>query len=265
MSKVWLDQLRDGGFKGWFSHVRTGLEFFTRLPLPAVADNSDPGELAEAARAFPLAGATIGFLVGAVYAVALWLGFTPWLGSGLAVAAGVALTGALHEDGLSDVADGFGGGATPEAKLAIMRDSRMGTYGVAALSLTLVIRVAALAALGDGVLVVTVLIAAGAISRTAMAAVMEKLEPARTDGLGSDAGRPEAGGVIVACGIALIIAMAVLGPTTGFAASAFAALAAAGMAALARRQIGGQTGDILGAVQQVAEITFLLAMVALTH
>jgi adenosylcobinamide-GDP ribazoletransferase len=249
MNIGWMDQLKQGGIAGWAADLRIAAEFLTRLPLPA---QGYAGALAGAVRAFPLVGAAIGASAGVVYGAAVWLGLTPWLAAALAVAAALALTGALHEDGLGDLADGFGGGATREAKLAIMRDSRIGTYGVAALTLTLLVRVAAL-------------LAAGAVSRAAMAALMGKLDPARHDGLGFDAGRPDAGAVMIACGLAVVIAMAALGLSTGLAAAAAAAAGAAGIAMLARRQIGGQTGDVLGAAQQMAEITFLMACVALAE
>ena len=261
MTIGWMDQLKRGGLAGWTADLRIAAGFFTRLPLRAGRD-AGPGALAGAARAFPLVGAGLGFSAGVVYGAALWLGLTPWLAAALAVAAALALTGALHEDGLGDVADGFGGGATRDAKLAIMRDSRIGTYGVAALTLTLLVRVAALAALAEPVAVVAALVAVGAVSRAAMAAVMGNINPARHDGLGFDAGRPKSGAVALACGLAVVIAMAALGFGTGLAAAAAAAAGAAGIAMLARRQIGGQTGDVLGAAQQVAEMAVLAAAAA---
>ena len=123
------------------------LRFLTRFPLPA-APMPDPAEdvaqFAAALRYAPLAGVIIGGVGAAIYALCLWLGLGPLLAAGLAVAAMLLTTGALHEDGLSDVADGFGGGRDRDHKLAIMADSRIGTYGTAALILCLLLRIAAL-------------------------------------------------------------------------------------------------------------------------
>ena len=113
----------------------------------------------------------------------------PLPAAALAVAATVAVTGALHEDGLADVADGFGGGATRERKLEIMRDSRIGTYGVCALILSFILRISALTNLGDPALVTAVLVAAHAAARAPIPAFMRLVPAARTDGLSADAGR----------------------------------------------------------------------------
>ena len=120
------------------------------------------------------------------------LGLPPLVCAGLAVGALVIVTGALHEDGLADVADGFGGGATRERKLEIMRDSRIGAYGAAALALSLILRVAALSALLDHGLGAAAagLILAGAASRAAALAPLALLPAARADGLGAGAGAP---------------------------------------------------------------------------
>ena len=124
------------------------LRFFTRLPLPALPFDQSPHappDMARIALMAPVAGAIIGAIAALALAIANLLGMPPLLGAALAIAALVIATGALHEDGLADVADGFGGGATRARKLEIMRDSRVGAYGAAALALALILRVAALA------------------------------------------------------------------------------------------------------------------------
>ncbi len=135
------------------------------IPDAPAADHGRPiakGELSRALWAAPVVGAVVGGLVGAaVYGFAHSLHIPPLPAAALAVAATAAVTGALHEDGLADVADGFGGGATRERKLDIMRDSRIGTYGVCALMLSFMLRVGALASLGDPASVAAALICAG--------------------------------------------------------------------------------------------------------
>ena len=124
------------------------------------------------------------------------IGLASWPAALLSVLAGIALTGALHEDGLADTADGFFGGRDREEKLAILRDSRQGTYGVLAIVLGVLLRAAALAGIGDVIHAGLALIAAHAASRAALPAVMTALTPARPDGFGAGAGTPRAGGVL---------------------------------------------------------------------
>jgi adenosylcobinamide-GDP ribazoletransferase len=180
----------------------------------------------------------------------------------ISVLAGLALTGALHEDGLADTADGFLGGRDRAEKLAILRDSRHGTYGVLALVLSVLLRAAALADIGDVIHGALALIAAHAASRAALPAAMWGLAPARPDGLGAQAGTPRASGAIAAAVIGMAIALAALGPGRGALALGLAGVFVFGMAELARRQIGGYTGDVLGAFQQTGEIVMLLVAAA---
>jgi adenosylcobinamide-GDP ribazoletransferase len=210
---------------------------------------------------FPAVGALIG-LAGAIgYALATWLGLPPWPAAVVALATTILLTGALHEDGLADVADGFGGGRTREDKLRIMRDPRVGSYGAIALVVALLARAGALAALAAPWAVGAALVAAGTISRAALPAVMATLPNARSDGLAAAAGRPHplrAGAAVL---VGALLAVVLLGPAAPAALLAGGAGALA-VALLARRQIGGHTGDVLGAVQQVAEIGVLLGVAA---
>ncbi len=175
----------------------------------------------------------------------------------LAVAATLAMTGALHEDGLADTADGLGG-ADAEQSLAIMRDSRIGTFGVLALILSVGLRAAALAALPDTSIAAGVLIAAHATSRGLLPALMLVLDPARSDGLAASAGKPSPTVAGIAAAIGLVVALLALGVGRGIVAVLLAALAMAALASLARRRLGGYTGDVLGAAQQVGEIVMLL-------
>jgi adenosylcobinamide-GDP ribazoletransferase len=231
--------------------------FFTRLPV----DPRPAGiwRLADSAWAFPLIGAGIGAAAAFALLLAQLIGLASWPAALLSVLAGVALTGALHEDGLADTADGFCGGRDREEKFAILRDSRQGTYGVLALVLSVLLRAAALAGIGDVIHAGLALIAAHAASRAALPAAMRGLTPARPDGLGAAAGTPQARGAIAAALIGAAIALAALGPARGAVALCLTGAVVFAMAELARRQIGGYTGDVLGAFQQVGEIMMLLA------
>jgi adenosylcobinamide-GDP ribazoletransferase len=231
--------------------------FLTRLPVGA--PTPAPGRLAEASWAFPVVGAGVGGIAGLAYLAAQWLGCGDLPAALLALLAGVALTGGLHEDGLADTADGFGGGADREQKLAIMRDSRLGTFGGLALIFSVALRAGALAAIGTPLFAFLALIAAHAVSRGLLPAAMHALAPARKDGLGAEAGRPAAAVATVAAAICGLVALATLGPGRGALAWVVAAASVTAAAVLARRQIGGYTGDVLGAFQQIGEIVMLLA------
>lgn len=240
-----------------FAGICAAAAFLTRVPAPA--GGAPP---AAAAGYFPLVGAAVGAAGAAVASAALWAGLGPWLAAVFAVAAQIALTGGLHEDGLADAADGFGGAADREARLAIMRDSAVGAYGVLALALMLAARVGAVAALAAAAAwPLAALAAAGAASRAAMVAAMRGLPPARVDGLAAAAGRPGRG----ALALALATAAACAAPLGGAGAAALAAgvaLGAAAVARLAMRRIGGATGDVYGAIQTVGETAGLCALAA---
>lgn len=247
------------------------LRFYSRLPVPQLPGEPDPHrspDFTTLPRMLPLAGLVLALPAALVLAAAWWIGLGPFLAATLAVATLVVATGALHEDGLADVADGFGGGATRERRLEIMRDSRIGAYGGAALVLALALRIGALATLLDrtGTAAVTALILAAALSRVAALAPMVLLAPARPGGLSASVGRPSRASLATALGLGLALALAACLldlPLGGVALMILSAgLSALGMTRLARRKIGGQTGDVIGACQQVAEIAALVALVA---
>jgi adenosylcobinamide-GDP ribazoletransferase len=248
-------------WRPWLAERRgelwTSVVFLTRIPF-AHAGPADGGALAPAVWAFPLAGVIVGVIGAVVYALAHRLGLPPWPAAVLTVAATLAATGALHEDGLADTADGFGGGATREQKLDIMRDAHIGTYGVCALILSLLLRAGALANLADPGAVAAALIAAHAAARAVMPVAMFFLAPARSDGLSFAAGTPSAARVAAGIGLAAVVLLISLGLVLTIAALMMLAVAAALMTVLSDRQIGGQTGDVLGAIEQVSEIIVLL-------
>ncbi|NEU13444.1 adenosylcobinamide-GDP ribazoletransferase [Methylobacterium sp. BTF04] len=247
------------------------LRFYSRLPVPALPGEGDPHAVPDfraVPRMLPLAGLILAVPGALVLLVAWGLGLGPFLAATLAIAIGVAITGALHEDGLADVADGFGGGTTPERRLEIMRDSRIGAYGGVALVLSLALRIGAFATLLDrtGADAALALILAAILSRTAALAPMVLLAPARPGGAGAAVGRPERPALLVATGLAVLLALVCVAAGLPFGGAALmlgmATAAALAMTALARASIGGQTGDVIGACQQVAEIAALLGLVA---
>ncbi len=248
---------------GWgllWLDLRLGFAFLTRLPVAGAGDQPER-KLAEAAWTFPVVGVVVGLASGVGLWVGLWLGFDPLASALLGVAASIAVTGALHEDGLADVADGFGGGADKGAKLRIMRDSRIGTYGVLALLIGVGLRVTLVAGMiGPGTAVLA-LVAAGVLSRALLPVMMHVLPPARRSGLAAAAGRPERGDVALTLLLGVGATLGLLGVGPGIAALLAAASAYVAIHETARRQIGGHTGDVLGALQQAVEI-FVLASVA---
>ncbi|MCC6982779.1 MAG: adenosylcobinamide-GDP ribazoletransferase [Bauldia sp.] len=246
----------------------TALSFLTRLPGGPEGIRQPP-TLAEAAWAFPLAGVVVGLLGGLALILAYLLGLPPLLAATVGVLVAVLVTGAMHEDGLADTIDGFGGGETAVDKLAVMRDGRIGAFGALAMIFSIGIRIGALAwAIPQSRIgALALLIAAEATSRAAMVRVWHDLPPARTDGLSYNAGRPAERLSALALAIAgILCALAIFFPVVTFwsAVAAFAGSLAAALvfAQICRAEIGGQTGDALGAAQQIALAAFLLLAVA---
>lgn len=258
--------------RAWFQDLGRAITLLTRLPfgaafIPQGAEQDAP--LARASRCYPLVGALVGLIAAVVLLVAFKIGLPPILGALLAVATTVLVTGALHEDGLADLADGFGGGRDRARKLAIMRDSRIGSYGVLALVFSIALRSVSLAALATSWhgeapwQAATALIAAQALSRGGLAAIMACLPPARTDGLAARVGRPSGSDALAAVLITAALALLLLDWPVALAALLVLFLAQGALALLARRQIGGYTGDVLGAAQQVGEMVVLLVLAAI--
>jgi len=245
---------------GLFAGFAAATAFFTRIPI--VASRCGAVRLADGVWAFPLVGAGIGAVAASAFFLAQLLGLGDWPAALLAVLVGLVLTGALHEDGLADTADGLIGGHDPETRLAIMRDSRHGTFGVTAIVLSVLLRAAALAGIGEMVHAGLALIAAHAASRALLPLAMRRLAPAREEGLGAAAGTPSAPLTLAALALGLLISLAALGPLRGAVAFALAGAAVSASAVLAYRRIGGYTGDVLGAFQQIGEIVMLLTAAA---
>lgn len=236
------------------------LALLTRLPVP-IDPHFAQTRGAAAAWAYPLAGAVVALIAAAVGWLALSIGLPSWLAAGLLIATQILITGAMHEDGLADSADGLWGGWTRTRRLEIMKDSHIGTYGVLSLVLSVLLRWAALASLMPNAPWVAILIAA-ITSRAAMVTLMAALPHARADGLARSVGRPQMPAVWAAIGLTALTGLVLIGPEI------LTVIACAGLATLiccliAHRKVGGQTGDILGATQQIAEITTLITLAAL--
>jgi adenosylcobinamide-GDP ribazoletransferase len=246
------------------------LRFYSRLPVPRLAFEPNPHGAPDAsamARILPLAGALIGVVPAAVLVSGLALGFGPWLSAALSVAALTLATGAMHDDGLADTADGFGG-ATSERRLAIMRDSRIGSYGASALILAFAVRIGALAAVAariDAFAAAVAVVLAAALSRSAGLILLALLSPARPDGVSHAFGRPAREDLWIAAAVAgaltvllgLPAELPVLGLVLMMCLCAGVAFA---VARLSERIIGGQTGDVVGASQPLAEVACLLGL-----
>lgn len=247
----------------------TAVQFFTRIPVPAWVGHSAQ-QLDQAARYFPLVGVCVGVIAAAV----LWLGaqLLPLsLAVGLSMGAGILVTGAFHEDGLSDFADGMGGGHTREQALAIMKDSRVGAYGAIALVLALLLKYQALLALCGKSLpfAAAALIAAHSISRLLAASIMLTQCYIRDDD--SARAKPAARQLSpVSFAVALLTGAAAVGILFVAGAHTTVVLAAVSAALLMRtylawrlqQRLGGFTGDCLGAVQQLCELAFYLGLLA---
>lgn len=236
---------------------RIALQFLTRLPIASITD-LPPDWLARCAKYMPLVGALVGAIAGIGILVAAII-FPEPLPVVIGLATAIALTGALHEDGLADTADAFGGGRTRERRLEIMRDSRIGTYGTIALIVALALKAAALIPL-DHMSAACVLIAGHAGARLAAVLTLCMLSHA-SDGATkvsektSDMTLRE---IAVAIALGLIPGLLLLQSATFMISMIFAFAASAAVALMAKRRIGGYTGDVLGAVEQVFETTFFI-------
>ena len=251
----------DAAAKGLITDFGTSLAFCTRLPLVHSALGEGTG-IARASWAFPLVGAVVGAFGALVYWLADGLYLDPILSGILAVAATLLITGALHEDGLGDTADGFGASASRERKLDIMRDSEIGAYGTCALILSFMLRTGALVSLAEPRLVALALIAAHAGARGTLPVFMRLVPNARRDGLSAGAGTPPQSSALMAALLGLVTVLLCFGLGAALIAGVLLAAVMALMAWLCIRQIGGQTGDVLGALEQVSEILILLVAAA---
>lgn len=232
--------------------------FLTRLP--GGAHPEDARQLGRSVPWFPVVGVALGLLLGAVHVGLIEVVSAP-LAAILTVLLGVMATGAFHEDGLADTADALGG-FTPQRRLAIMKDSRVGTFGALALIFSVLLRVLALSALGglDGVFAIVL---AHAVGRSLATAVMLAVPAAGASGLGQSYSAHLPRPAVVTSGLLVAGAACLSGPA-GIVGYAVAAVGASLLVWLALRAFGGTTGDVLGAIEQIGEIAVLCAAAQVT-
>lgn len=250
---------RDDNWKPQIGDVATALALLTRLPVRAEFTRG-----AQAAWAYPLAGLVVACLAAIPTGIGLALGLPQNLAAVIWVAFSVILTGAMHEDGLADCADGFWGGWERARRLEIMKDSQIGSYGVIALCLSLIARWWAVGAvLINSVLTETSwflpLLAVAILSRAPMPALMAALPHARDTGLSHAQGRPARETAAIAAVLAIVAVVLTTG-ASAFGLIVVAALTALACFAIAKSKISGQTGDVLGATQQLTEVALLIAL-----
>jgi adenosylcobinamide-GDP ribazoletransferase len=244
--------------------LRIAFAFMTRIPVGQLEDVPD-GSLARAAVYFPIVGAVVGALGGLALWLAIFIGLPPVVAAGIGLGATILLIGALHEDGLADAADGLGLIREPARTLEIMRDSHIGTFGVLALIFSIGLRWSAITLLTArspwfGAVVMT---CSGAVSRAYLPAMMAMLPPVRRDGLGHGAGRPTMIAVVGSIFLAAVSVLILEDVTLGVSALLAPAAALFLFSLFVKARLGGQTGDILGAGQQLAEVSVLLTILAI--
>ncbi|MDL2405594.1 adenosylcobinamide-GDP ribazoletransferase [Rhizobium calliandrae] len=249
------------------SDIARAVAFLSRIPVPSSFFEGYDGRLARVSRTFPLAGFMIALPAAIAFAVLLAFNADPFMASLLALAIQTMTTGALHEDGLSDTADGLGGGKDRDRALAIMKDSRIGTYGAIALILSFGLRAAALASIASDLAPIAAalaLLAAAVLSRGAMVWHWYVLPAAKPDGVAASAGKPDYGAMQIALITALVLAAFLLWPSLrlpGLILSLFVTAAAAFIfTRRVRQRLSGHTGDTVGATQQICEIAALCTL-----
>ncbi|MEG3617110.1 adenosylcobinamide-GDP ribazoletransferase [Magnetovibrio sp. PR-2] len=274
------DDLHRGGpslsfFRLWVNRFTVAWMFLTRVPLPSWWNKPMPGEvvgvdpkdkglgmipLSDTVQTWPFVGLFVGAFAGSAVWAGAQLGLHPMASAVLGLMVAALITGALHEDGLADVADGFGGGRSIAKKLEIMKDSYIGTYGVLTLILVVGFKVTTLGSFNGPGLAAGALVGAHVLSRAALPLMMSLMTPAREGGLGTAAGIPTRDDAIVTAIIGVLVVLLTLGLWPGLLASILAAAVAVVMGWTAKRQIGGFTGDVLGATEQLIEAAVLAGL-----
>ncbi|MCR9135082.1 MAG: adenosylcobinamide-GDP ribazoletransferase [Alphaproteobacteria bacterium] len=241
--------------------------FLSRLPVPERFFEGDTVSISRPARAYGFAGLVISLPGALVLSLLLVMGLAPLFAAALAVSCHLLVTGALHEDGLADCADGFGGGSDRDRTLTIMKDSTIGAYGGIALVMSLVLRVAGIAALAGAVSPVAAtlgFLAAGVVSRAAMVWHWQALPAAKTDGVAASAGQPDDGSMrfalISGAVLGFVLALRSIGAGGAVFMLVLVAAACIAFTRFAERKIGGHTGDTIGATQQICEVAALLGL-----
>lgn len=241
-----------------------GLRFFSRLPT-----GDSPFEkpnLNRIAVGLSFTSVAIGFLPALLMMLTAWIGVPSYFAATLGVAAMLVATGAMADDAIADSADGLFGGTTVERRLEIMKDSRHGTYGVAAIGLYLLFRIAAVGAVAayNPLAAGAIWLASTVIGRSASLWLSVELPNAREGGASAAVGRVSRRAFFGGMGFAVLLAFVLVAPFTSVVAVILALAVAAGVAAAwvwtCRRLIGGQTGDLIGALQALIEVAVLTVL-----
>ncbi|MEP1443919.1 MAG: adenosylcobinamide-GDP ribazoletransferase [Hyphomicrobiales bacterium] len=250
--------------------VLSSVQFLSRLPIPSSLANHDKPDFENGSWSFPLAGIVISLPALAIMMVSYVLGLPAEIIAALTIATQALVTGALHEDGLADIADGFGGGSTRERKLEIMKDSNVGAFGAVALVISFFMRFALLSSLLDISFAVALagFLTAQIVSRAVQVWFWQSLPAAREDGLSSAFGTPSkqpARTAVLIGGLSLLLPLiSGISPFSLALSIALIILLLVGFRKLCFDQIGGQSGDAIGAIQVLAEIAFLIGLLTFT-
>ncbi|TDH35984.1 adenosylcobinamide-GDP ribazoletransferase [Pseudohoeflea suaedae] len=245
------------------------IAFLSRIPVANSMFGPAPWKISGAVGVFPLAGIIITLPAALLAALLSWFGIPAALIALLTLVTMVLITGALHEDGLADCADAFGAGGQRSRILDILKDSRIGAYGTLAMIFSIGLRAVALTvliAVGPPLAMAATLLSAAALSRALMVWHWRRLPAARTDGVSAGAGRPapQSAWMALAIGIgtALVLPVTQAGFLAAFVAVLFAVLATDLWTRYVDGKLAGQTGDTIGAAQQIAETVFLVTLVS---
>ncbi len=255
------------GMSAYAVDTARAIGFLSRIRMPDSVFHGHDGNLGPVAHAFPLAGALVALPAALLFGMLSAGHVDPLLAALLALGLQTLLSGALHEDGLSDTADGLGGGRDATRALAIMKDSRIGTYGAVALILSFALRAAALAAIARGLPPLNAALtlpAAATLSRAALVWHWHRLPVARPGGVAAAAGQPDRKATVIALLSGTLLAAALLWPSLTAMSLldviALAVVATLAFTAYVRRRLSGHTGDTIGATQQICEIAILCAL-----
>jgi adenosylcobinamide-GDP ribazoletransferase len=246
---------------GLVADLAMGLRLYSRVPVPVLPHEAP--QLDRMAAALPFVSVVIGLGPALLLAILALIGLPGIYAAGLATAVQLILTGAMAEDGLADAADGLFGGSTAARRLEIMRDSRHGTYGVLALVLAIVLRVIALGALAalHPIGAIGLWLAATVLARSGSLWMSVSLPPARADGLSAAVGGVRRISFVAGSAIAVVVAAVLALPMAGLPGVIGALILLAAVAwswtALCQRLVGGQTGDLIGALQALLELVAL--------
>ncbi len=246
--------------KIYLNDIRVALSLLTRLPIHVPTEAYNRAH--KAVWAYGGAGMAWAVCVWGIATLCMAFGLSPSIAAGFGLVVGMVITGAMHEDGLADCADGFCGGWERERRLEIMRDSRLGVYGSLALIASTGLRWQLIVTILQCEKSYLALLLAGMLARSLLPLMMAHLPHARSDGLSHTVGKPTGGGVYFSFGMSALFSLVFMG-AAGLIIVTIAAFTGLLCALLAKKKIGGQTGDVLGASAVIIEIITLAAYILL--